>query len=85
MILCATLKKLEGVDFMRYKNTDAVAIKEERDLVEVVRCRYCKHFVDDDEMDMLGFCTCERIAIAHNGELYPERDFYCAFGERIEK
>jgi hypothetical protein len=34
---------LEGVDFMRYKNTDAAAIKEERDLVEVVRCGNCKH------------------------------------------
>lgn len=29
---------------MRYKNTDAVPIKDERDLVEVVRCKDCVHF-----------------------------------------
>ena len=54
------------------------------DVVEVVRCRDCKHFVDEDETDMLGLCTCKRIAIAYNGELYPERDFYCPYGERSE-
>jgi hypothetical protein len=54
------------------------------DVVEVVRCRDCKYFVDEDETDMLGLCTCKRIAIAYNGELYPERDFYCAYGERSE-
>ena len=70
---------------MRYKNADAVPIKEERDLVEVVRCRYCKYFFDEDETDILGSCTCKRMVIAYNGSLYPERDFYCAYGKRREK
>ena len=55
------------------------------DVVEVVRCRDCKYFVDEDETDILGLCTCKRIAIAYNGELYPERDFYCPYGERREE
>jgi hypothetical protein len=55
------------------------------DVVAVVRCQDCKYFVDEDETDMLGLCTCKRIAIAYNGELYPERDFYCAYGERREE
>jgi hypothetical protein len=52
------------------------------DVVEVVRCKDCKYFVDEDETDMLGLCTCKRIAIAYNGELYPERNHYCSYGER---
>ena len=44
MTLCAISRKLEGVDFMRYKNTDAVPIKEERDFVEIVRCKKCKFY-----------------------------------------
>lgn len=63
---------------------EVIANAPTADVVEVVRCRDCKHFVDEDETDMLGLCTCKRIAIAYNGELYPERDFYCAYGERSE-
>lgn len=39
----------------------AIAQTPGEDVVEVVRCRDCKFFVKDDEFDMTGFCTCERI------------------------
>ena len=57
------------------KNAPAV------DAVEVVRCKDCKHF-EIDEGDFLGLCKCGSIATNHGGEIYPEEDFFCAYGER---
>ena len=55
---------------MRYKNTDAVPIKEERGLVEVVRCKDCKFW--------------ER-GVCHHPEqryLFTEKTHYCGYAER---
>lgn len=51
------------------------------DMVEVVRCKDCKYY-ELDEGDMLGECHCKRIPMNYSGELYPERDYFCAYGER---
>jgi hypothetical protein len=53
------------------------------DAVEVVRCEDCKHF-NCDIYDFLGECTNQRIARNNNGDIYPQRDFFCAYGERKE-
>ena len=52
------------------------------DVVEVVRCKDCKYFLDEDEWDSLGMCLCERIATNYGGEIYPERDHFCSYGAR---
>lgn len=54
------------------------------DVVEVVRCKDCKYFLDEDEFDSLGMCLCERIARNYGGEIYPERIHFCSYGERKE-
>ena len=47
------------------------------DVVEVVRCRDCKHFTEEMIGDDLeGFCKCV------SGMLNPAPDFYCSYGER---
>ena len=51
------------------------------DVVKVVRCKDCKHF-EIDEGDFLGLCKCGSIDTNHGGEIYPEEDFFCAYGER---
>ena len=52
------------------------------DVVDVVRCKDCKYFLDEDEFDSLGMCLCERIARNYGGEIYPERIHFCSYGER---
>lgn len=54
------------------------------DVVDVVRCKDCKYFLDEDEFDSLGMCLCERIARNYGGEIYPERIHFCSYGERKE-
>jgi hypothetical protein len=51
------------------------------DAVPVVRCKDCKYY-ELDEGDFLGECHCKCIPMNYGGELYPERDFFCAYGER---
>jgi hypothetical protein len=55
------------------------------DVVEVVRCKDCKYFEKDDEFDMTGFCTCERITKNYGGEIYPYEDDFCSYGKRKEQ
>ena len=63
---------------MRYKNTDAVPINEERDLVEVVRCKDCK-LRDTDGCYMSFFDD--------TGDVFTlaEDNDFCSYGERREK
>lgn len=54
------------------------------DVVEVVRCKDCKHLV---EIDPDNLYVCDRIDIGMDGEpsfLNPENDF-CSYGERRGK
>ena len=50
--------------------------------VEVVRCKDCKHYEKPDEGDCLGVCRSGRLAVSIFGEIYPEPDYYCPYGER---
>lgn len=76
---------------MRYKNTDAVPIKEERDFVCVVRCRYCKHGrnLDETKSNEKYFkkecvvCECEDV-VGDEPMIYLPTH-YCSYGERREK
>ena len=51
------------------------------DVVEVVRCKDCKYF-DIEEDDALGTCMGKFVCISLGGELYPEPDYFCPYGER---
>lgn len=53
------------------------------DAVEVVRCGECKHRSEDGE------CDCNSLYMQMEGDsigvgFVPEKDFYCAYGERRE-
>ena len=51
------------------------------ELVEVVRCKNCLWFEVEPD-DQLGICHCGHIATNHGGEIYPERNHFCSYGER---
>lgn len=51
------------------------------DAVEVVRCKDCRYFEIDHD-DFLGLCKCGNIATSYAGEIYPEREHFCSYGER---
>ena len=51
------------------------------DVVEVVRCKDCKYF-EISEGDALGLCKCGYITVSYGGELYPQEDDFCSYGER---
>ena len=54
----------------------------DNDVVPVVRCKDCKHYEKPDESDYLGICRSGRLAVSIFGEIYPEPDYYCPYGER---
>lgn len=62
---------------------EELAKEEEKalaDIVEVVRCKECKHFTEEMIGDDLeGFCK------SVSGMLNPAPDFYCSYGERREE
>lgn len=69
---------------MRYKNTDAVPIKEERDLVEVVRCRDCKYCEILCPVKEIG----KEAVVGYKCLLiktYKNPNGFCDYGERREK
>ena len=55
--------------------------KAARDAQPVVRCKDCEFF-EIDEGDFLGLCKCGSLATNYGGQIYPEEDFFCAYGER---
>ena len=73
---------------------DVIADIPAADVVEVVRCKDCKHkpngYTDDDVLRYPNFpheesnpCPCQ----VHEDEWYswiPNDDFYCSYGERAE-
>ena len=50
------------------------------DVVEVVRCKDCKHFTEEMIGDDL-----EGICKSVSGMINPVPDFYCSYGERREE
>lgn len=67
---------------MRYKNTDAVPIKEERDLVEVVRCKDCMWWEARAYGSTIGRCENPRNGLYNE---YSDDTDFCSYGERREK
>ena len=51
------------------------------DVVEIVRCKDCKYF-DIEDGDALGTCMGKFICVSLGGEVYPEPNHYCSYGER---
>lgn len=74
MILCETLRKLEGVDFMRYKNTDALPIKEEAKWKKVsdkyprYACTACNHLYNNKEYKYCPNCGAKMERSNENAE-----------------
>lgn len=68
--VCA-LSAIEGI----------IAGLPDADVVEVVRCKDCQYFRIDPD-DFLGICKCGSIATSYAGEIYPEREHFCSYGER---
>ena len=61
-----------------------VSIIPAADVVEVVRCKDCKHY----SPTYYSICTNNNVEISFYGEsavLVVEPDFYCAYGERRNK
>lgn len=60
------------------------AIKEAptADVVEVVRCKDCKHYCLSDFRKPEEHRWCEQIC---NGDYYPEPTDFCSYGERTIK
>lgn len=71
---------------MRYKNTDAVAIKEERDLVEITRCKDCKSAYINAFSAQSGVAVCRFWTNQAEGNtIVVQQDDFCSHGERREK
>lgn len=51
------------------------------EFLPVVRCKDCRYFEIDPD-DFLGLCKCGNIATNQAGEIYPEREHFCSYGER---
>lgn len=52
------------------------------DAVEVVRCKDCHYYDAPEDGDALGYCRNGRLAASYASEIYPEPDYFCAYGER---
>lgn len=66
-----------------YKDLDEVLNEQPAaDVVEVVKCKDCKHYCLSDFRKPNEPRWCELI---NDGYFYPKEDFYCGFGERREK
>lgn len=55
--------------------------KDKSRFVEIVRCKDCKYF-DIEDGDALGTCMGKFICVSSGGEVYPEPNHYCSYGER---
>ena len=64
-----------------HKIVDRIRSAPACDVVEIVRCKDCKYF-DIEEDDALGTCMGKFICVSLGGEIYPEPNHYCSYGER---
>ena len=58
---------------------DLLDIQPSVNVVEIVRCKNCKHYKGDR-------CLCEELPILGDDmtEFFPDDDFFCKYGERKE-
>ena len=78
------LNKLHGVGGIYLWDPEEVLAVIEKAPAVVVCCKDCIWF-DIDPDDYLGVCQCGYIATNDGGKIYPERDFFCPYGERRKK
>ena len=57
-------------------------IENTADVVEVVRCKDCIHFVTD-ECTPFGICKCKK-GVNYLAEVTPHKEHFCSYGERKE-
>ena len=52
------------------------------DMVEVVRCKYCKHATMTVSGDLCKYCEMDTDEFGAQREVYHDADWFCADGER---
>ena len=63
-----------------YRLKDSMQSIKPADVAEVVRCKDCKHRIDDKEFQCGHICLKRRA----NGGRFCEDNDYCSYGERRE-
>ena len=52
------------------------------DVVEVVRCKDCKYFLDKRRENHQGICMCGEKDTSYAADFFPYADDFCSYGER---
>lgn len=56
---------------------------EKKDLVEVVRCKDCKHFTPKEKLNPIKYINpLEADGLCENSDKYIDSDDYCSYGVR---
>ena len=66
----------------------AISILEKadvEDLVNVVRCKDCKYFLDKQRENHQGVCMCGEKDTSYAADFYPYADDFCSYGERKDE
>jgi len=56
-----------------------------KDMQEVVRCKDCEYFVDEQRKNRQGICVCGIKDTSYASEFYPYADDFCSYGERKDE
>lgn len=54
-------------------------------VVEVVRCKDCKHFLNWQSKSHQGICMCEEKETVYGSEFHPFESDFCSYGERKDE
>lgn len=55
------------------------------DVVEVVRCKDCKYFLDKQIKNHQGICMCGEKDTSYASDFYPYADDFCSYGQRKDE
>lgn len=55
------------------------------DVIEVVRCKDCKYFLDKHREDRQGICMCGEKDTSYASDFYPYANDFCSYGERKDE
>lgn len=55
------------------------------DVAEIVRCKDCKYFEEEQRKNHQGVCMCGEKDTTHASEFYPYADDFCSYGERKDE
>lgn len=77
------VSKLVGVELNVDNMLKILETTPTADVVEVVRCKDCKHYENND--DILGYCKLHTGNAGYCEEaVYMEEDDYCSYGKKVE-